>query len=220
MTGLLEFARGPALQIAVAIFVFGTVWRLVALFLLPKKVTPSRKREGASGHAVGAARGILSRFVPHKNFTRQSLFSVVNGYVFHLGLAIVVFGYAPHILYIDSLLGVSWPALPSPLIYVVGAITLGSLVAALIRRLANPVQRLISNADDYFSWAVTVAPVLTGLMAAGNVGGAYETILAIHILSFAVLLIWLPFGKLMHTFFFFISRGATGARMAWRGAKV
>ena len=220
MTGLLEFARGPALQIAVAIFVFGTVWRLVALILLPKKVTPSRKREGASSRQVGAARGILSRFLPHKNFVRSSMFSVVNGYVFHIGLAIVVLGYGPHILYIKGLLGVSWPSLPSPVIYIVGAITLGSLVAALIRRLSNPVQRLISNFDDYFSWAVTTAPVLTGLMAAGGVGGRYETILAIHLLSVAILLIWLPFGKLMHTFLFFISRGATGARMSWRGAKV
>lgn len=171
MESLLDFARGPALQIAIAIFVFGTIWRLVALFLLPKKLTPSEKREGASSRPVGAARGILSRFIPHKNFARQSLFSVVNGYIFHLGLAIVVFGYGPHILYIESLLGVSWPALPSPLIHLVGAITLGSLIAALIRRLANPVQRLISNLDDYFSWAVTTAPVLTGLMAAGVSAG-------------------------------------------------
>ncbi len=220
MTGLLEFARGPALQIAIAIFVFGTIWRLVALFLLPKKLTPSEKREGASSRPMGAARGILSRFIPHKNFTRQSLFQVVNGYVFHVGLAIIVFGYGPHILYIESLLGISWPALPSPLIHIVSVITLASLFAALIRRLTNPVQRLISSFDDYFSWLITTAPVVTGLMAAGHVGGPYETILAVHLLSVAVLLIWLPFGKLMHTFLFFISRGATGARLAWRGAKV
>ena len=31
---LLDFARGPALQAAIGIFVFGTVWRIVSLFLI------------------------------------------------------------------------------------------------------------------------------------------------------------------------------------------
>jgi hypothetical protein len=50
--------------------------------------------------------------------------------------------------------------------------------------------------------------------------GEYRTLLAIHLLSVAMLLIWFPFGKLMHTFLFLFSRGATGARLAHRGAKV
>lgn len=220
MTGLLEFARGPAIQIALAIFVFGTAWRLVGLLLLPWMPSHARPREGTSGVALNALKGIFSRFIPHRTFMRASLFQFINGYVFHVGLAIVVFGFGPHIQLIKGLLGISWPSLPSPLIYIVGAITLASLVAALARRLTHPVQRLISNADDYISWAVTTVPVLTGLMATAHAGTSYETVLAVHILSVCVLLIWLPFGKLMHTFLFAVSRGATGARLGRRAAKV
>ena len=93
-------------------------------------------------------------------------------------------------------------------------------MAALVRRLTNPVQRLISSADDYISWVATALPVLTGLLAAAHLGAEYRTLLAIHLLSVAMFLIWFPFGKLMHTVLFLFSRGATGARLAHRGAKV
>lgn len=217
---LLDFARGPALQVSIIIFLFGLVWRLVGLFLLPWRRTKARPRAEAPGRLSGALRGIVGRMWPHKSFVRRSLFSTINGYVFHLGLAIVVFGFGPHIAFFDDLLGVSWPNLPSPLIYVVGAITLGSLIASLARRLTHPVQRMISNIDDYLSWLVTILPVATGLMAAAHAGPRYEIMLAIHLLSVCALLVWLPFGKLMHAFLFVISRGATGARLGQRGAKI
>jgi hypothetical protein len=65
---------------------------------------------------------------------------------------------------------------------------------------------------------VTIAPVITGLMAAAHWGGPYPTILAIHVLSVCLLLAWLPFGKLMHAFLVFIARGTTGALFARKGA--
>ena len=33
---LLDFARGPALQFAIAVFVLGTLWRLVGVLMLPQ----------------------------------------------------------------------------------------------------------------------------------------------------------------------------------------
>jgi nitrate reductase gamma subunit len=161
---------------------------------------------------------IVKRTVPKREFAAQTAFGNTIGYVFHIGLAVVVFGFVPHILFIKSLTGLSWPGLPSGIVYVVGALTVAALVAALVRRISNPVMRLISNADDYFSWAVTIAPVITGLMAAAHWGGPYPTILAIHVLSVCLLLAWLPFGKLMHAFLVFIARGTTGALFARKGA--
>jgi nitrate reductase gamma subunit len=220
MTELLDFARGPALQWALAIFAFGTVWRLGSLLLLPWTKDPSRPREGAPSALAGAGHGILVRFWPHRPFSKRALFHTVNGYVFHIGLAVVVLLFQPHILFFEDLVGFGWPGLPNNVIYAVGVITVVSLIAALVRRITNPVQRLISKADDYISWALTVAPVITGLMATAHIGGRYETLLAVHILTVAAFLIWFPFGKLMHTFLFVLSRGVTGARLQHRGAKV
>lgn len=213
---LLTFARGPALQWALVIFVVGTVWRLAGILLLRRKPDYTEPRSTHTWR--GAAKLIVSRTWSKREFRASTAFGQTIGYVFHIGLAIVVFGFVPHILFIRSLTGLSWPGLPSSIVYVAGALTVAALVAALVRRLSNPVMRLISNADDYFSWAITIAPVITGLLAAARLGAPYQTLLAIHILSVCLLLAWLPFGKLMHVFLLFIARGTTGALFARKGA--
>ncbi len=217
---LLEFARGPALQVALAVFVFGVIWRLLGVLLLPWRRDYSAPREHTPSWAVAALQGNVRKLWPHKTFVKASLFQFVNGYMFHIGLAIVVFLFAPHIVFIKSVFGVTWPALPSNLIYAVGAVTAFSLMAGLVHRLTNPVLQLISRIDDYISWLVTLLPVLTGLLAVIQVGARYETLIAIHILSICLFFIWFPFGKLMHAFFFFFSRGATGIRLKHRGAQI
>jgi nitrate reductase gamma subunit len=116
--------------------------------------------------------------------------------------------------------GVSWPGLPSNVIYAIGVITGASLIAVFVHRLTNPVQKLISRLDDYISWALTFLPVATGLLASSHLGARYETILALHVLSICAFLIWFPFGKLMHAFFFVVSRGAAGVRFRHRGAEI
>ncbi len=217
---LLDAARGPVLQLALAIFAFGVAWRLSSLLLLPFARDKSLPRTGAPPAAFAALREILRRSWPQKSFGRASLFMTVNSYVFHLGLALIVFAFAPHILFIKSLFGVSWGNLPNNVIYAVAVVTVASLAAALIRRISNPVQRIISTFDDYVAWFVTLLPVLTGLAAASHLIARYETLLAIHILSVALFLAWLPFGKLMHAFLVFVTRGMTGAYLSRRGAQL
>jgi nitrate reductase gamma subunit len=217
---LLDFARGPALQAAIVVFVFGVLWRLAGVLLLPRVGDRSPPRAGAPPRWLGAARTVLRRMWPRREFIERTLVPTLNSYVFHVGLALVVFGLAPHIVFIRSLTGLHWPALPSDGVLAIGVITLMSLVAALVRRLVHPVLKLLSNAGDYVSWAVTALPVLTGLMTTMDFGPRYETILAVHVLSIAALLVWFPFGKLMHAFLFVLSRGATGARFSHRGVEV
>ena len=47
----------------------------------------------------------------------------------------------------------------------------------------------------------------------------YRGPLAVHLLSLELLLIWFPFGKLMHAVLFAFSRGATGMRFSHRGVR-
>lgn len=217
---LLEFARGPALAVSLTVFVLGVVWRLTAILLLPWIKDYSQPREGTPSSFVAALSGIFGKMWPHRAFWSGALFPIVNGYVFHIGLAIVVFAFTPHILFMKSLFGISWPAFPNSVIYAVGVVTAASLVAGLVHRVASPVQRLISRTDDYLSWLLTLIPVATGLMASAHIGARYETLLAIHILSVCAFFIWFPFGKLMHAFLFILSRGATGIRFKHRGAEL
>jgi nitrate reductase gamma subunit len=133
---------------------------------------------------------------------------------------IIVFLLLPHILFFKDLFGLSWPALPNNVIYAVSIITTVSLIAQLVMRLSNPAQRIISTFDDYFSWLVTFLPVITGVIATSHLGARYETLLGLHILSVALLLVWMPFGKMMHWFLVFVTRAQTGAHLSHRGAQL
>ncbi len=217
---LLQFARGPALTVALAVFAFGALWRLLGVLLLERRGVYSAPRPGAPSIFASALAGIIGKMWPHATFLKQSLFPVLNGYLFHLGLAISVLLFAPHILFIKSISGLSWPALPSNLVYGIAVVTAVSLVAALVHRLTDPVLRLISRADDYVSWMLTFLPVVSGIAAVSHIGARYETLLAVHILTVCALLVWFPFGKLMHAFLFVVSRGETGIRFKHRGADI
>jgi len=216
---LLEFARGPALTVAMTVFVFGVAYRVFSLFLM------FRTRDASAGSSrerpvpLAALREIARRMWPQTAFRNRTVFALVNGYVMHIGLAIVVFGLLPHIIFIHDLTGLAWPSLPNNVIFAVAVVTAGAMVAALGMRFANPAQRIISTFDDWFSWLVTFLPLLTGLAATSHLGARYETLLALHILSVCLFLVWLPFGKLMHFFLVFVTRAQTGAHLSHRGVQ-
>jgi nitrate reductase gamma subunit len=215
---LLDFARGPALQVAALIFVAGLIWRLLHLFLTQKKTDISEARQ--SGSVGGGLRTIFSRFMHHEPFRQRTRNGTILAYTIHIGLAIVILGSAPHILFIESFSGLGWSPMPNVVIHFAAALTLAALLTSLGRRMSHPVLKMLSNFDDYFTWLVTTLPVVTGLMAVAHVGARYELLLAIHILSFNVFLIWFPFGKLMHSFIAIGSRYTTGVTFTRRGAKV
>ena len=214
---LLEFASGPGLQWALWIFVFGVVWRLIgALFLLSRKDLTKPREYNSVAAGVGA---IISRSAPAHAFEKSIRFQHVTGYAWHFALFVSVLFFAPHILFFESVLGFSWPHLPNTIILVTAAVAVAVLVALLIRRATHPVQRFISNADDYISIFVVLIPLITGILAFAHVGGPYETLLAIHLLSVEVMLIWFPFGKLMHAIMTMPARYQAGTAFGRRGVK-
>ncbi len=215
---LLAFARGPALKASLIVFAVAATWRLVAIFLLPGSKDLTSGRPGVS--EVGGAVRKMFQVLPHKPFRDRGLFVNLNAWVFHFGLLFIVLLGTPHILFLGDFLGFTWPGLPKGVIDVISVVTLASLIAILVYRVQYKVTRLLSGFDDYFSWLVTFLPVLTGLLATFKIGARYETLLALHILSFELLLIWFPFSKLMHAFSVFFSRARTGARYAHRGVEI
>lgn len=218
--GELEFltwVRGPGLNLAIGIFLLGVIWRLIEIYSLGRKPDLSMPRHvpGASGlHTV------LRRSLAPPGMLKRSPISYIGGYTFHIGLAVVVFLFAPHILLIKNLTGLSWPALPSPLVDLATVITLAAMLLVLVDRLAKPVKRFLSTSEDYFSWAVTFLPVLTGFLAVKHMLLPYTTMLALHILSVEILLAVLPFTKLFHVFTLFGSRWYNGRINAHKGVPV
>jgi len=215
---LLGFARGPALEVSVGIFCAGVVWRIAAFALLKVRREQSRPRQSVLRYVSEGLLATASRSWPHPEFTKRTGAGEALGYSYHMGLFVVILLYGPHIALLGSLVGFTWPGLPSPLITGLAVVTLTLFCGVLFRRLTSPVMRMLSNFDDYFTWFITMLVLVTGLAASAHLGARYETLLAIHILSVDGLLVWFPFGKLMHAFYIMPSRAINGAILARKGA--
>jgi nitrate reductase gamma subunit len=215
---LLGFARGPALGVALVVFCVGVAWRLTALVLLRHRPNFNAPRNPWSRAILRGLVTVGSRSWPHPEFVPRTGAGEALGYSYHIGLFIVILFSAPHIAFFHSLFGVSWPALPNSVITIVSVLTFTLLLAVLFRRLTHRVLRLLSNFDDYFSWFITTLVIVTGLMATAHLGGPYQVVLGLHILSFDALVIWFPFGKLMHAFYLIPSRALNGTLLARKGA--
>jgi nitrate reductase gamma subunit len=213
----LTWVRGTGLDIAVAIFVMGTLWRLFEIYTLGRKpdLAVPRHRGGASGlHTM------FRRSVPPPGMFKRSPISYVGGFIFHIGLAVVVILFAPHIKLIQSLTGLSWPGLPSQFIDASAVVTLAAMLLVLVERINKPVKRFLSTFGDYAGWALTFLPVLTGYLATKHLLLPYTMMLSVHILSMELLLVFFPFTKLMHAITLWGSRWYNGDVNAKKGVPV
>jgi nitrate reductase gamma subunit len=214
---LLQFATGPALKVSVAIFIIGAAWRLVHLWRTKKRIDLSDPR--GPNEVFGGLWMIASRSINHGPLTDRIKAPIANAYLMHMVLFLVIFFASGHIDLVRETWGFGWPALPAILIRVATIVLLVTIAVTVIRRLRHPVLKLLSNFDDWFSLLVTALPVITGLLA-GLAEEPGDNLLGLHVMTFNLLLIWFPFGKLMHAFLIFGSRYATGAAFAHKGARL
>ncbi len=213
---LLAWVRGPAFQIASIIFVAGVIIRIIEILLLGRKANLAEAKGSAM---LGGFRTIVTRSMPHKTTVQRSAFIIVAGYIFHIGLFITIFLFAPHILVYESIINVGWPSLPTAVVDAFAVITIIALLLVLINRYRNPVLRYLSNSEDILVWLVTILPLITGYIAFHRIGSTAPTLIAIHILSVELFLVVFPFTKLMHTFTLFFARWYNGAISGYRGVQ-
>ncbi len=213
----LTWVRGTGLNIAISVFLLGVVWRLLEIYSLGRKKDLSAPR-----HAAGASgwHTVYRRSFPPPGMLKRAPVSYIGGYVFHFGLVVVVLLFAPHIKLIQSLTGLSWPGLPSQFIDMAAVVTMAAMVVVLVDRINKPTKRFLSTFEDWFTWAVTFLPLLTGWLAVRHLLLPYTTMLAVHILSVELLLVVLPFTKLFHVFTLFGSRWFNGQVNGHKGVPI
>ena len=215
-TELLTWVRGPGFQIATIIFVLGIMLRLFEILMLGRKANLA---EAKGSEMSSGLRTVFSRTIPDASTFKRSAFTVTAGYIFHIGLFVVIFLYAPHILLFKDIIGFGWPALPSTVIDATAVVTIITLVIVLVHRLRDPVKRFLSTFDDYLGWFVTILPLITGYIAFHRIGMPAPSLIAIHILSVELLMVVFPFTKLMHMFTLILARWYNGAISGYRGVQ-
>lgn len=212
----LQWVRGTGFQIAIIIFIAGVIIRIAEILLLGRKTNLA---EAKGSEWKSGLRTIVTRSVPDKSTFKRSTYTIVSGYIFHIGLFITIFFFAPHILMFKEVSGISWPALPTPIVDVATVLTIIALFAVLLHRYSHSVLRYLTKKEDLIVWAVTILPLITGYIAFHRIGATAPTLLALHILSVELLLVVFPFTKLMHAFTIFIARWYNGAISGYRGVE-
>jgi len=195
---------GALALLALGLSAIGMWARLRLLFARPLK--PDRSVPKGS-----RARGILYAFTLgmapwEKESTRRHWFAYMRGVVYHMG----VFAAFP------VLLASPWlRQIPEPIRIGFLALTgLGTLsgIAGLAMRWIEPNLRALSTPDDYASIVVVTAFVAAAMGAVWQVA-----MLPLFYVVASTMLVYLPFSKVRHCFYFFFSRFYFGAFFGHRG---
>ncbi len=213
---LFMWARGPAFDVALAIFAAGITLRLVEMVVLGRKTDLAP----AKGHPIrqGLAT-IFTRSIPRPGLVRFAPGTYLGGYVFHLGFFAAFLLFAPHIALIRDALGLSWPAANRAIVESATALAVVAAIILFFSRVMDPVRRALTGFEDYLVLLLSVLPLVTGYVAANKLFGNPEMMLAVHVLSVDALLIVFPFTKLMHSVSFVFSRYYNGAIQGRKGAE-
>jgi nitrate reductase gamma subunit len=210
----LEFVEGPLWYASALIFLVGVAIRLIEVFA--KGVRHDLSTPRARGWP-GALRTLVSRSWTAEGFSRGATFHLVAGYMFHIGLFVLLFFAAPHVVFIEErILGFGWSPAPHWLFILAADLAFAGLILLWLRRVMHPVMRRISSFDDHAAAILTFLVLFTGCMALLK---SHDSLRAIHMLAVCLLLIYFPFSRLMHAFTFALSRGYTGAAMARKGVQ-
>ncbi len=166
------------------------------------------ERAGAAG---SPAQGVLYAFtwgmMPWaKESTRLHLLAYLRGVVFHIGIGAAFL----------ALLVSPWRAQMAPALRwgLVALTAVGGLAgfAGLVARIAEARLRSLSTPDDFFS--VTLVSLFT--LAAGAAWVVPPLLPVFYVLAVATLL-YIPFGKIRHCFYFLFSRYFFGVAFGRRG---
>jgi nitrate reductase gamma subunit len=208
----LSWVEGPLFWLAFAVFLIGGLWRIIGVLRagVREDISPP-----AASPAWGFVKGVFRHFVPRAVFAKRTWVHLLGGYAFHVGLLVLLLAAAPHMAFIQKHFGaLPWPALPRWAFIVVAEVAFAGLILLWVRRISDPVMRLISDADDHFGTILTFLVMLTGCMALEQAHGVLR---AVHMSLADIWLFVIPFTRLAHTFTFWLSRGFTGATYGRRG---
>ena len=215
-TEFLLLVRGPLFTAATFILCAGIVVRVVEILLMGRK---HNFAEARGSEMIGGLGTVARRMLPDPGTFHRSGFTIISGYVFHIGLFIVVFLFVPHILVFEGAIGLGWPGLPSNVVDATSVVTIIALLAVLIHRFTDPVKRMLSTPHDYLVWLITMLPLITGWLAFHRIGLSAASMLAVHILTVELLMVALPFTKLSHAITLWMARWYNGAIAGYKGVR-
>ena len=223
-----DFIRGPMVWVAFLVFILGTVYQVYRFYRLSRPQEryrvripfgkPPKDPEEPPDEPVFTWSQKMRLSIVGVNPVMVSITTI-----FHLALVLTPFFVLGHNVLLDLAWQASLPSLPEAVTDGLTVVVIAGGVFFLLRRLFYTRVRAISTFYDYLVLLIATAPFITGFMAYHHIGD-YDTIILLHILAGEIMLMAVPFTKLVHMPYFFINRfvlahentlGAGGSRV-WR----
>jgi len=208
MDTLYILVSGPLAWVAFILFIGGSLFRLINLFIL---VHRKEKFIYSYMSLKYSLRSILHWSTPFatENMRRHPGLTIV-AFAFHICLLLTPIFLLAHVTLVDEAWNVSWWTLPEGAAQILTLIVIAGCVFFLVRRLVNPEVKYVTSASDYIMLVIVAAPFVTGFLAFYQWFG-YQTLLILHILSGEVMLVAIPFTRLSHMLFAPLIRAYMGS---------
>lgn len=202
-----EFLRGPMAWAAFSVCIVATLLRVIILYGRATRIQRMHPAKSFRGGLKSIGRGLLPFGL---GAMRQNpLFGGVT-FIFHLCVLITPLFLLAHIVLVYESWQIQWFSLPDMLADIMTAIVIAATLFFAIRRLQNPEVRAVTGFSDWALLIIVSGVFLTGLLAYHH-WGPYRPMLITHILLGEVLLLMIPFTKMVHMVLFFFTRGYLGA---------
>ncbi len=202
-----EFVRGPLAMIAFTIFILGIFYQILSMIRIGKKSKMLYPRESLTG----SIRSILHHLLPFgaTYMRKRPIFATIT-VLFHISVILLPIFLLAHIILWFESFDIIWLSIPDDLADGMTIIVLVSCIFFIGRRLVVTEVRQVSKVSDYLLPVVIFISFLTGFVALHQ-WGPYRPMLILHIVSSEILIILIPFSRLMHVIFFIFSRSYMGA---------
>ncbi len=206
-----EFVTGPLAWLSFGIFFIGSIYRLVWYIRgLNWQLDRVAYTQHVSYGIKGALRSIFYWVMPYGTTSwRNNPGFTFLVFILHIGLLATPIFLNGHNILLMERWGFSFWTISESTADVLTAVVIAAIVFLILRRIAKPEVRLMTDTRDYLMLLMAVAPFITGILAHYQVGN-YRFWLIVHILCGEILLIALPFTKLSHFVLFFASRAQLG----------
>ena len=206
-----DFVTGPLAWLSFAVFFFGILIRTIGYIRgLDWKLDRVTYSKNVSYGIRGALLSIVFWLFPFatRSYKNNATFTVAV-FLFHIGLLFTPLFLKAHNIILNQRWGIGLATIPDAIADVLTIMVMVCVGFLMLRRIALPEVRIITTAYDYALLLIAVAPFITGYMASHQ-AVAYDFWLITHIISGEIMLIAIPFTKLSHFFFFFLSRAQLG----------
>jgi nitrate reductase gamma subunit len=223
-----DLIRGPLVWVAFLVFILGTAYQVYRFYRLSKPKKPYRVRVPFGGPPKEPNETPVEPELTWWQKVRLTVMGttpvvVVVTTLFHLTLVLTPLFVLGHNVLLDLAWHASLPSLPEALADALTIVVIAGGIFFLLRRMFLARVRAISTAYDYLVLLIATAPFITGFLAYHHLLD-YDTVILLHMLAGEIMLMAVPFTKLVHMPYFFINRfvlvhenalGAGGSR-TWR----